>query len=350
MCYNVGTEHVYIIIFFFSDGGIMTTQPTNVSAAVKQAAANFMIISVSVGLWRGWQQLPEAAAKAAAEAGVTHGKTQTKVPVLGDFHDKLSDVVSKFARERNLLDELAVGKFQKGTPQRLIFVNKTPDILAKLVKQRDIAYSARDQFIPQYEEFLKQALPSHGKWRNEVAAKLPTAAELRQKFYITIHDPKPVPAMDMANYGCVPTSTMGQIVEASNAALARTLEDAKMDAIERATNTVQKIADQLSKDKARLSPSLLTNAKQASDNLRDMATGYDNDMKLTAIADMIDGSVLNVTDVTQWHGLEKKSTALEAAKKTVSNLGIAKKAPPIADIPAATESNIISGGMLGELL
>jgi hypothetical protein len=182
-----------------------------------------------------------------------------------------------------------------------------------------------------------------------VAAKLPTAAELREKFYIDIHDPKPVPAMDMAAYGCVPTSTMGQIVEASNAALARTLEDAKMEAIDRATKTVQNIVDKLT-DGKRFSQSLLTNAKQASDNLRDMATGYDNDMKLTAIADMIDNNVLNVTDAKQWHGLQKKATALDAAKKTVSNLGIAKKAPPIADIPAATDSSIIAGGMLSELL
>jgi hypothetical protein len=324
--------------------------PTSVSAAVKQAAANFMIISVTVGLWRGWQELPQAAAKAAAEAGVTHDKTQTKVPVLGEFHHKLSDVVSKFARTRNLLDELAVGKFQKGTPQRLIYVNKTPDILAKLIEQKNLAYAARDAFIPQYEEFLKQALPSHGKWRSEVAAKLPSADELAAKFYIEIHDPKPVPAMDMAAYGCVPTSTMGQIVEASNAALARTLEDAKMEAIDRATKTVQKIADQLSKDQARLSPSLLTNARQATDNLRDMAIGYDNDIKLTAIADMIDNDILNVSDVAQWKGLGKRAIALDAAKKTVSNLSVAKKAPPIADIPAATESSIIAGGMLNELL
>jgi len=327
----------------------MTTQTTNVSAAVKQAAANFMIISVKVGLWRGKLTLPEAAEASAKEAGVTHGKTETKVPVLGDLQAHLDAVVSKFARERNLLNDLAVGKFKKGTPERLIFVNKTPDILAKLIEQRNIAYAARDQFIPQYEGFLEQALPSHGKWRKEVAAKLPTAAELRDKFYIEIMDPKPVPAMDMAAYGCVPTSTMGQIVEASNAALARTLEDAKMDAIERATKTVQNIVDKLT-DGKRLSSSLLTNAKQASDNLRDMATGYDNDMKLTAIADMIDSKVLNVTDVTQWHGLEKKATALDAAKKTVTNLAIAKKAPPIADLSAAADSNIITGGMLGELL
>ena len=327
----------------------MTNQSTNVSAAVKQAAANFMIISVKVGLWRGKLTLPQAAEAAAKEAGVTHSKTETRVPVLGDLQHELDAVVSKFARERNLLDELAVGKFQKGTPQRLIYVNKTPDILAALIKQRDIAIAAREAFIPQYEDFLDQALPSHGKWRNEVAAKLPTAAELREKFYIDIHDPKPVPAMDMAAYGCVPTSTMGQIVEASNAALARTLEDAKMEAIDRATKTVQNIVDKLT-DGKRFSQSLLTNAKQASDNLRDMATGYDNDMKLTAIADMIDNNVLNVTDAKQWHGLQKKATALDAAKKTVSNLGIAKKAPPIADIPAATDSSIIAGGMLSELL
>ena len=327
----------------------MTTQPTSVSAAVKQAAANFMIISVKVGLWRGKLTLPKAAEAAAIEAGVTHGKTETTVPVLGDLQAHLDAVVSKFARERNLLNDLAVGKFKKGTPERLIFVNKTPAILAKLIEQRDIAYAARDQFIPQYEDFLEQALPSHGKWRKEVAAKLPTAAELREKFYIEIMDPKPVPAMDMAAYGCVPTSTMGQIVEASNAALARTLEDAKMEAIDRTLGTVQNIVDKLT-DGKRLSPSLLTNAKLASDNLRDMATGYDNDMKLTAIADMIDNKVLNVTDVTQWHGLEKKATALDAAKKTVNNLAIAKKAPPIADLSAATDSNIIAGGMLSELL
>ena len=81
-----------------------------------------------------------------------------------------------------------------------------------------------------------------------------------------------------------------------------------------------------------------------------MADGYDGDIRLSKIADVIDKEVINVQQANQWGVNEtKKAQACAAAQKTVNNLKALKKAAPIADIPA-DDDTLLTGGMLADIL
>ena len=235
------------------------------------------------------------------------------------------------------------------TPLKMGFVGEVPEILSKLMKQAQIAKDKKAEFLPNYEQFIKEAIPSHGEWGAEVKRLIPTAQDLDEKFYVTIHDPKPMPVMDMARYGCVPTDTMGKIVAASNKALAQKFEEIKSQTIDSALKAVEKVATQLGKDAPRLHASVIEDAKIASSQLRNLCNGYDKDIRLSHIADTIDKEIINVEEPAQWHdSMTKKLEAKDAATKTATNLKRMKQATPVAQPPA--DDTLVAGGLLADLL
>ncbi len=317
----------------------------SVSDAVKMAAANFMILSVSVGKFEGIKNLKEAA-KAAAKAANAKTEAELRVRLLGDYHSELRTVLTEYSKMRTLLKKITI---DYESPEKLGHVAEIPRILKQLAEQKLIAEGALAAFLPEYDRYVKASLESQGLWAKEVKRHLPSAEKIASQFYITINDPKPVPAMDMASYGCVPTSTMGKIVTASNKALAIKLEQAKSNTMDKALKAVEKIVTQLSKDAPRMHDSVIEHAKIASTELRNMADGYDGDLRLSKIADVIDKEVINVDQANQWGANEtKKVQACAAAQKTVSNIKALQKAAPVADVPAT--DTLLTGGLLADLL
>lgn len=322
----------------------MEIQQNSISEAVQMAANNFMILQVTVGRWKGKRILTEASRKAVADAGASAG--DIIVPLLGDHDHELQKVYSAYSKVRTIFDRITM-KYQK--PARMGFVGEVPEILSQLMKQTQIAEKLKAEFLPRYDQFIKEAIPSHGKWGSEVKSKIPTVRELDEKFYVTIHDPKPMPVMDMERYGCVPTDTMGKIVAASNQALAQKFEEIKNDTIDSALKAVEKVATQLNKDAPRLHASVIEDAKIASSQLRNICNGYDKDIRLSAIADTIDNEIINVDEAAQWHdSMTKKWEARDAATKTATNLKRMQTAPPVAQLPA--DDTLVAGGLLADLL
>lgn len=327
---------------------MMEIQKTSISEAVNMAANNFMILNVSVGRWKGFQQLKEASKKVAVDNNAD--TANLSVPLLGEVHHKkLKAVVSEYSKVYTIFDELCM-QYVKGLPEKLAPVTDVPSVLAALTKQKQIAENAFQEFIPDYEQFIKEALPTHGVWASEVKKHFPTVEDLTAKFYVTIHDPKPVPAMDMEKYGCVPTDTMGKIVAASNKALALKFESVKDAAVDRAIKAAELVVTQLSKEKPRMYQSVIEKAKTASSQLRQMSKGYVPDMRIDQIANAIDNEVLNVENASEWtHNETKKAEALSAATVTVSNLKQMKVAAPIPDKSVADDT-LVAGGLLADLL
>lgn len=323
---------------------MMEIEKNSITDAVQMAANNFMILQVTVGRWKGEGILTDASAKAVSDAGAKAGRIT--VPLLGHHDEELGKVYSAYSKVRTIFDKITM-KYQP--PMKMGFVGEVPEILSKLIKQAQIAKDLKDQFLPDYDRFIREAIPSHGEWGSEVKRLIPTAQELDEKFYVTIHDPKPMPVMDMARYGCVPTDTMGKIVAASNKALAQKFEEIKSETIDSALKAVEKVATQLSKDSPRLHASVIEDAKIASSQLRNICNGYDNDIRLSSIADTIDKEIINVEEPAQWHdSMSKKWGARDAATLTVKNLKRMKKATPVAQPPA--DDSLVAGGLLADLL
>ena len=66
---------------------MMEIQKTSINEAVDMAAANFMILNVSVGRWKGFQKLKEASAKVAVDNNAN--TANLSVPLLGEEHQPL---------------------------------------------------------------------------------------------------------------------------------------------------------------------------------------------------------------------------------------------------------------------
>lgn len=328
---------------------MMEIQKTSINEAVDMAAANFMILNVSVGRWKGFQKLKEASAKVAVDNNAN--TANLSVPLLGEeHHKKLKAVVSEYSKIYTIFDDLCM-QYVKGLPEKLAPVTDVPSVLSALAKQKQIAENSLNEFLPNYEQFIKEALPSHGVWASEVKKHFPTTQELAAKFYVNIHDPKPVPSMDMAKYGCVPTDTMGKIVAFTNQQLAAKFESVKGAAIDKAIKAAELVVTQLSKEKPRMHQSVIEKAQTASKQLRKMSTGYRADMRIDQISDAIDNEVINVENASEWtNSITKKSEALSAATITVNNLKKMKVAAPIPENTPTADDTLVAGGLLADLL
>jgi len=310
-------------------------EANDVSAAVQMAANNFMLVQVTVGMWRGGADLKEAGAKAAQVAGAAEGSCTLKSKLLGVQHSHLQTVLTEWCKIQSYTYQYG-SAYERAN--RMVFVGQVTEVIAHLVALKQNAEKHLVTFLENYEDYIKQALATdHGDWAKEVKRHLPTVDQLRAKFHCTIHDPKPIPAMDMERYGVVPASVLGKIVAQSNRALSAKLESAKQDTLTTALKAAENALDKLTNGE-RFHQSVIDKVVQEGEKLRGLADGYDNDHRVRIIADDMLKGIANVTNTDGWKYNEtKKLEAKKAATKTVKNLKRMKKSPPIAEQQAEND-------------
>jgi hypothetical protein len=304
-------------------------EANDVSAAVQMAANNFMLIQVTVGMWRGTADLKEAGAKAAKVAGADEDSHTVNSRLLGVQHAHLQKVLREWCKIQSYT-YLYGSAYERAN--RMVFVGQVTEVIAHLVALLKNAEERLVTFLENYDDYIKQALANdHGQWANEVKRHLPTVDQLRAKFHCTIHDPKPIPAMDMERYGVVPASVLGKIVAQSNRALSAKLESAKQDTLTTALKAAENALSKLT-DGERFHQSVIDNVVREGEKLRGLADGYDNDHRVRIIADDMLKGIANVDNTDGWKNNEtKKLEAKKAATKTVKNLKRMKKSPPVAE-------------------
>ena len=116
----------------------------SVSDATKMVAANFMILSVSVGKFEGIKNLKKAAA-AAAKAANANCPAQLRVPLLGEYHTELKKVLSEYNKMRTILKVITI---DYESPEKLGFVPEIPRILKELNDQKMFAEGRLAAFLP----------------------------------------------------------------------------------------------------------------------------------------------------------------------------------------------------------
>ena len=174
-----------------------------------------------------------------------------------------------------------------------------------------------------------------GAWRAEAERLFPTAQEVADQFTIEIADPEPLPVFSDGQIGSwnLPAEMLGKIVEQSNAAIAQQLEEAKQYSIDASLKVCETALKQLTEGK-RLHETLIPNVKREAIKLREMADGYDQDVRIQEIADDMLEGIANVSDKEEWKNNEtKKIEAAKSAENVVKNLKRMKQAAPVAVAP-----------------
>ena len=319
-----------------------------VSDAVKMAANNYMLVQVTCGFWQGTGKLKQAAKKAALAAGANHKNTRLFVDLLGETNHKLlREVNAAYRLPRTYLDDqsLPYAPKQEGRDRRgkkMIHVNRVPEVLATLYKLINDAEQAFEVFAENYEVYRQEAVDSaFGSWRSEASRLFPSLRELRLKFHASVGMPEPIPAIDMERFGHIPADMLGRIVEQSNNAIARQLETAKHDAIEKSLVAAEKALKQLSTGE-RFAETVLTDVVREATKLQEIADSYDQDPRVQDIAKSMLTEVANVRSVAGWKNSEtKKLEAKEAAEINVKNLRRMKEVPPLAPQPVSTTGDTL---------
>ena len=317
-------------------------QTQSVSDAVKMAANNFILIAVKVSFWDGVGKFSDAAEKAAQEAGAEASGTRMYKDLLLEGLDELKEVKENYRRLRTYLDlnSIPYAKSAEGKGQRrgkkMVNVLSYPDVAAGLADLKDIAEWSLTRFLENYEGYRADALNNNfGAWRAEAERLFPTAQEVANKFTIEIADPEPLPVFSDGQIGSwnLPAEMLGKIVEQSNAAIAQQLEDAKQYSIDASLKVCETALKQLTEGK-RFHETLIPNVKREAIKLREMADGYDQDVRIQEIADDMLEGIANVSDKEEWKNNDtKKIEAAKSAENVVKNLKRMKQAAPVAVAP-----------------
>jgi len=151
----------------------------------------------------------------------------------------------------------------------------------------------------------------------------------------------------MARYGSLPASLANEIAEARNKQLATQLEGAKTEAMNAAKAHMAIVAKQLT-DGVRLSDTLVTLSALHSKMLRDMVTGYDNDPRIIAMADMIDTEIA-CHNTEQWKASPSTRIKSRNAAKVIVK-GLTAMTAPVTPAQKKATNQSLAGGLLADLI
>mgnify|MGYP003130794978 CR=1 FL=1 len=326
-------------------------------AFIENAANAFVIMPITLRIWRGKTTLKRAAEKAAQLAGVD-GKAQdsTRITVngLGDAHEDLKVVISAHDKIRDYVYANTLpftlaeeGEHKRG--DRLVFVGALPQVLSDLQELEAKACAILEAFKTDYVDRYNAAINSMGDWGGELKDRLPTADEISGKYGVRIGNPQPVPVMDMERYGSIPAALANEIAERNAETLRKQLATAQDQAIKKTIAQMERIQTVLGKEGSQLYDTLLNDTKHWGEMLKQVTEGFDRDQNIIAQADLILEKVANVESKEEWRNSDtKRSEAVRAATSAVKVLKKVRSAETRTHSPEQGE--IINGGMIADLI
>ena len=333
---------------------------TDTKAMLTGIANSFWIQHKSIGKSSMVVQVPADMKKAIVAKLKREGReafANFSVPIFGPHHARFLKLVVAPRAAINTFYDSATTTFAptgNGVGNRrgpcLIPVERYMDITTKsdaLVKAAD---EHMDDFMGDYETMIEDGIHA----ANDTFAgfglgdyfrsngKIPTAREFRARFYIDIPEPEPLAVFDLERYknASIPVAKMNRIAASNLSALAAKMDGAKTEAINNAREVAEKVADQLSAlaggsrknskgdeyKGARLSPSLISKAKQAAQILDDLNQGFDFDPQLKTVADVMRDKIANVDSTEVWKTSPSAAAeSLRAAKAATKVMDAAVK-------------------------
>jgi hypothetical protein len=277
---------------------------------LEKAKAAFMVMYASLGKKQMTQELPKAFQDAVI-ASHTGGKIDAKgisfrVDLFGSKQEVFKRLILRpRAAIRTYLDNNTTA-FSRG--KRLALTTKVPEILTAMKPLKQYADECFAEFLPHYREYCEQGrIAADAKFPdiradvrvngrivyNASAGQLlrfPTKKAFVEAFYTEIGVPKPLTITTLKDCKGLPPEYAADIAARNNVGIEQQLIAAKRKLMEKAEKAMKVLVTQLSKGE-RLHDTLLTNAKDMAQQLRDFTDGYDSDVDLLKVADIIDNDI-----------------------------------------------------------
>jgi len=325
---------------------------------IGNAANAFVIMPITLRIWRGKTTLKRAAEKAAQLAGAdghVQDSSRLNVDALGSAQSELKTVIRAYDAirtyvYRNTLPFTLAEEGEHKRGDRLVFVGALPEVLSDLQDLESKACATLDTFRDGYVEMYNASINSMGDWGGELKDRLPTADTIAGKYGVRIGNPQPVPVMDMEKYASIPAALANQIAERNAETLRKQLETARGEAISKTITQLERVVKNLSNEGGAIYDTLLRDTKHWADMLQTVNAGIDCDTNTDELARIIKEKVANVENKEEWKNSDtKKSEAVRAATSTVKSLKKVLNNPNKSTSPRK-QGEIIEGGMLADLI
>ena len=315
------------------------------------AHGSFMTIRVQVKRWEGVRQSKKVAQAAADAAGAEAQALGGHIKLMGVHHAELKAVKAAGAKINTYLYDHALPTEVDG--EYMFHVDQIPQVVADLAKLKAEAEAVLEAFLPRYDNYVSAA-KAHLKVYGE-GTKYPTADEVRAKFAITISAPDFVPVADLERFKHLPLAQAAEWAEAAQAKVAHRIEGAREFILDSTRQYMADLEDSLSAGTYRVTDKKVKQVQHLSTQLRQLVRDWDNDPRLTALAELIDEQIApTIKDLTK-SGPTVHRSVRRAAKTVVKGIDDHKKntAKLKASAPvksAAVQGEAVGGGMLADLV
>jgi len=183
-----------------------------------------------------------------------------------------------------------------------------------------------------------------------------TADEVFQKMYLEVGTPKPIARADLSTMsGVLSADVIDEWQREANQELIDMFESANENAMKEALERMNVLVKQLDGGQ-RLSDSLIENTRSESARLRELATGYDMDMRIIGTCDMLDEHVGRMTTEIWKTDDSRRAKSLEVAKLAKKNIegklaqdSITKPAPKQVTVTIAKKKTIGANSILNRV-
>ncbi len=312
------------------------------STFIDNLSNNMLVLPVSMGRVQLEVKTKKGAAAIKTALGVAEGvRAGGTIGALGALTDLAAELINRPIGHTRTYIYTQTLAYTRG--YRIVTTTRTPEHLTRLAEFRHALAQGVEAFLPQYESYYRSTNGVADMGSSQITIPHPDA--VREKAYIDVGVPQQIRPADLDGMN-LPAGLAADIAARTDAHLIQQAEIAKTTAIEELSKAVENVERQLTSGR-RLHDSLISNAQNASRNLREFIDSYDNDPRIAEVCDAVDDRIASSTleqvknsPTLRFQAIRAASTASKALKKVSSG--------PATSAPTGT---IITGdSMLADLL
>ena len=316
------------------------------STFIENLSNNMLVLPVSMGRVQLEVKTKRGADALKSALGVAEGvRAGGTIGALGAMTDLAAELINRpigHARTYTYTHTLA---YMRG--YRIVTTGRTPEHLTRYSEFRNALMAGVEEFMPQYEAYYASTNGVADMGSSQI--KIPNPHDIRAKAYISIGVPQQIRPADLDGMN-LPAGLAADIAARTDAHIMQQAEAAKTAAVEELAKAVDNIEKQLTSGK-RLHDSLISNAQNASRNLREFTDSFDNDPRLIEACDIVDDRIASSTLEQVKNSETLRSQAVRAASTASKSLKKVASAPAVsAPVPAEVGTIITGDSLLADLI
>lgn len=316
------------------------------STFIENLSNNMLLLPVSMGRIQLEVKTKRGADALKTALGVAEGvRAGGTIGALGAMTDLAAELINRhYGHARTYTYTRTLAAAVRG--HRIVTTTRTPEHLTRYAEFRHALYNGIDEFMPQYEAYYKSTNGVADMGSSQITIPHPDA--VREKAYINIGVPQQIRPADLDGMN-LPAGLAADIAARTDAHIMQQAEAAKTAAVEELAKAVDNIEKQLTSGK-RLHDSLISNAQNASRNLREFTDSFDNDPRLIEACDIVDDRIASSTLEQVKNSETLRAQAVRAASTASKSLKKVASAPAVSAPAEVGSIHIGDDSILADLI